>query len=169
MAVQRDRIKFSAKNCTGNCIGYSLAFVFCIIAIIIVSANDCNRGRALACCRSADPENDGEERRDLMANLLKRQNWEGEYVNDEVLQTKWCKPTGKDADTEAQLRDLTIIYIVMSKMASYVLLIVFSIITGFVVTVYDICGCGEKSCCRNIDSDQESLEQGMELSSNIET
>ncbi|KAL1251478.1 hypothetical protein QQF64_019274 [Cirrhinus molitorella] len=57
-----------------KCIGYSLAFVFCIIAIIIVSANDCNRGRALACCRSADPENDGEERRDLMANLLKRQS-----------------------------------------------------------------------------------------------
>ncbi len=57
-----------------KCVGYSLAFVFCIIAIIIVSANDCNRGRNSACCRSAYPESEGEERRDLLANLLKKQS-----------------------------------------------------------------------------------------------
>ncbi|KAF4097581.1 hypothetical protein G5714_021589 [Onychostoma macrolepis] len=57
-----------------KCIGYCLALVFCIIAIIIVTANDCNRGRYSACCRSAAPENEGEERRDLLANLSKKQS-----------------------------------------------------------------------------------------------
>ncbi|XP_016106224.1 uncharacterized protein [Sinocyclocheilus grahami] len=57
-----------------KCIGYSLAFVFCIIAIIIVTANDCNKGRNSACCRSADPENKVEERTDLLADLCKKQS-----------------------------------------------------------------------------------------------
>lgn len=57
-----------------QCIGYSLAFVFCIIAIIIVTANDCNRGRNSACCRNAAPENEGEVRRDLLADLHKKQS-----------------------------------------------------------------------------------------------
>lgn len=57
-----------------QCIGYSLAFVFCIIAIIIVTANDCIRGRNSACCRSAAPENEGEERGDLLADLRKKQS-----------------------------------------------------------------------------------------------
>ncbi len=45
-------------------------------------------------------------------------DWEGEYVYDEVLLTKWCKPTGKDADRETSLRDLTIIHIVLSKVSA---------------------------------------------------
>ncbi len=43
---------------------------------------------------------------------------QGEYVYDEVLQTKWCKPTGDDADRETSLRDLTIINIVISKVSA---------------------------------------------------
>lgn len=45
-------------------------------------------------------------------------DWEGEYVYDEVLQTKWCKPTGKDAERETSLRDLTINHIVISKVSA---------------------------------------------------
>ncbi|XP_043079309.1 uncharacterized protein LOC122327776 [Puntigrus tetrazona] len=62
-----------------KCVGYSLAFVFCIITIIIVTANDCNRGRISACCRSADPKREGEERRDVLANLLRKQSEEHEF------------------------------------------------------------------------------------------
>ncbi len=42
-------------------------------------------------------------------------DWKGMYVYDEELQTKWCKPTGLNADREADLRGETLYHIVFSK------------------------------------------------------
>lgn len=42
-------------------------------------------------------------------------DWKGMYVYDEELQTKWCKPTGLNADREADLRGETLDNIAWSK------------------------------------------------------
>ncbi|XP_016422708.1 uncharacterized protein LOC107751481 [Sinocyclocheilus rhinocerous] len=66
-------------------------------------------------------------------------HWEGDYVLDEELQIKWCKPTGvgdgKVNGTE--LRELTEKNIFYSRVSALVLLTVLTVVVIAVVSVWD--------------------------------
>ncbi|KAK7126702.1 hypothetical protein R3I94_018025 [Phoxinus phoxinus] len=66
-------------------------------------------------------------------------HWEGDYILDEELQIKWCKPTGlKDTRVNAtDLRELTEKLIFYSRFSGLVLLASLSVVVMAAVSCWD--------------------------------
>ncbi|XP_016422709.1 uncharacterized protein LOC107751482 [Sinocyclocheilus rhinocerous] len=66
-------------------------------------------------------------------------HWEGDYVLDEELQIKWCKPTGvRDGKVnETELRELTKKIIFYSRFSALVMLTFLVVVVIAVVSVWD--------------------------------
>ncbi|CAM4657524.1 unnamed protein product [Leuciscus chuanchicus] len=70
-------------------------------------------------------------------------NWNGVFVFDDELQTRWCKPT----EGMRNEMDLTRKYIHQSQYAGYVLITFFSFLSLAAVGIYDSCISGKCDWC----------------------
>ncbi|XP_056112309.1 uncharacterized protein LOC130089165 [Rhinichthys klamathensis goyatoka] len=88
-------------------------------------------------------------------------HWEGDYILDEELQIKWCKPTGlKDAGVNAtDLRELTEKLIFYSRFSALVLLVSLSVVVIAAVSCWDC-----RTRCLEHQEKQDKLKQLSELS-----
>nr|XP_055074691.1 uncharacterized protein LOC129454240 [Misgurnus anguillicaudatus] len=74
--------------------------------------------------------------------------WEGNFVLDEELGRKWCKPieqanSGNQTDPRRTYQE----YINISKAVGYVLLAVFGVLIVASVSIYDCCTIESSGCC----------------------
>lgn len=77
-------------------------------------------------------------------------DWSGTYVTDDELKIQWCKPKSS-SEKDLQLRDQTQTLITESKKNSFILAIVFCVITLAIVVPYDLCK--RKTCCKTLQRD----------------
>lgn len=61
-------------------------------------------------------------------------DWKGEFVHDDKLKIKWCKPTELiPGRNESELQNLTLSYVSLSQIQGFILLLVYSILVIIVV------------------------------------
>lgn len=77
-------------------------------------------------------------------------DWSGTYVTDDELKIQWCKPT-HSSEKDLQLRDQTQTLLTESKKSSFILAIVFCVITLAIVGTYDLYK--RKTCCKTLQRD----------------
>ncbi|CAM4657533.1 unnamed protein product [Leuciscus chuanchicus] len=83
-------------------------------------------------------------------------HWEGDYVLDEELQIKWCKPTGVNATDLLELTEKLIFY---SRFSALVLLASLSVVVIAAVSCWDC-----RARCLEYQEKRDKLKQLSELS-----
>nr|XP_055072583.1 uncharacterized protein LOC129452630 [Misgurnus anguillicaudatus] len=87
--------------------------------------------------------------------------WKGTFVYDKELNRAWCKPIeSANAGNQTDLRYEYQGYISISMTLGYAMLAVFSVVTVFLMSMYDCFKSGKCDYCRGTQRVQQDVEQG---------